>query len=358
MSVAESVDPSLDDPSLDETALSASQGHKPARYWNQVVAPFKGPDTKDSLLQLATTALLFAGCWLAMFFSLQINYLLTLLLAIPTAGFVMRLFMIQHDCGHGSYFKSKRARDIVGFWIGVVTLTPYGAWRQSHAYHHSHSGDLDFRGFGDIATITVQEYRAKSWLGKLGYRLYRHPVMMLVVGPAFYFLIKHRYPWDLPRSWKGAWTSVWKTNLCVAAIFGIAAYTIGLDRFLLIQLPVTLLACSAGVFLFYVQHQFEDTYWHRHENWDYFDAAIFGSSHLVLPRPLQWLTANIGIHHVHHLNSQIPNYKLEACLKSNEKLQQARQITLADTWKLFRLTLWDEDGQRLIRFRDVNRAAA
>ncbi len=353
MTVAEPVDPSLD-----ETALSASHGHKPARYWNEVAAPFKGPDTKKSVLQLLTSAGLFLGCWIAMFFSLEVSYLLTLALAVPTAAFVMRLFMIQHDCGHGSYFKSKKARDIVGFWIGVVTLTPYGAWRQSHAYHHSHSGDLDFRGFGDIHTITLREYRAMSKRGRFLYRLYRHPLTLLGIGPAFFFLIKHRYPWDLPRSWKGAWTSVWKTNLCLAAIFAIATYTIGLDTFLLIQVPTTLIACSLGVYLFYVQHQFEDTYWHRHENWDYFDAAVFGSSHFVLPRPLQWVTANIGIHHVHHLNSQIPNYKLEACLRSNEKLQQARRITLADTWKLFRLSLWDEETEQMIGFRDLKRLSA
>lgn len=293
---------------------------------------------------------LFAAGWAAMLWSLGIHYGVTLALAVPTSGLLMRLFMIQHDCGHGSFFRSRRARDITGFCIGVATLVPYQYWRRTHAYHHAHSGDLDFRGFGDIDTITVREYRALPWLRRLGYRVYRHPVLLLGIGPLFHFVVKHRYPWDIPRSWKGAWASVWWTNLCIAAVLLLVAATIGIGNFLLIQLPITALTCSFGVLLFYVQHQFEDTYWDHHDEWDYFEASLLGSSHLVLPRPLQWITASIGIHHVHHLNALIPNYRLQECLDAVPELQHATQIGVGDAWRLLRLALWDEDGKRLVRF--------
>jgi len=329
-----------------------------ASHWKEVMAPFRGADTRRSAIQLAITVTGFIAGWTAMLLSLRVHYGLTLLLALPTAGFLMRLFMIQHDCGHGSYFHSKRARDIVGFCIGVLTLTPYQYWRRTHACHHAHSGNLDLRGFGDIDTLTVREYRARPLLSRLAYRLYRNPVVLLGIGPAFHFLIKHRYPWDVPRSWKQAWASVWWTNLCLLAIWVIMAFTIGLRSFLLVQAPVTLIVCGLGVWLFYVQHQFEDTYWYRHEDWDYFDAALHGSSHLVLPKWMQWLTASIGLHHVHHLNALIPNYRLQECLDSTPELQQATRITMADGWRLLRLALWDEDRRRLIGFNELRRSAA
>ncbi len=290
-----------------------------------------------------------------MYFSLSVSYWLTLALAIPTAAFLVRLFMIQHDCGHGSYFTSKKARDAVGFVLGVLTLTPYHYWKKTHAYHHSHSGDLDFRGFGDIQTWTLKEYLSHSRYKRLSYRIYRNPIVLLSLGPAFHFFVKHRFPWDIPRSWRNAWLGVWYTNLTIALIVLVMTYTMGLGTFLMVQIPITLISCSTGVWLFYVQHQFEETYWHEHENWNYFDAALNGSSHLVLPRPLQWMTANIGIHHVHHLNSQIPFYKLEECMNSCKELQQATKITIRDSWHLFRLTLWDEENTRMITFGDLRR---
>ena len=327
-----------------------------ATRWKRLIGPFRGPDTGRSVRQLTLTAALFVGCWIAMLRSLEVHYGLTLLLALPTSGFLMRLFMIQHDCGHGSYFRSRRARDTVGFVIGVLTLIPYQYWRRTHAYHHAHAGDLDFRGFGDIDTITVAEYRARTRWGRLAYRAYRHPLVLLGIGPLFHFVIKHRYPWDIPRSWKQAWASVWRTNLAVAVLVVTLGLTLGWGRFALVHAPVLVLTCSLGVYLFYVQHQFEETYWHRHDEWDYFEAAVEGSSHLVLPRPLQWITASIGIHHVHHLNPTIPNYKLEACLRATPELQTATQIRLRDTWRLLRLTLWDEDLGRLIGFRELKAA--
>ena len=225
------------------------------------------------------------------------SYWLTLALAFVAAGFLMRLFMIQHDCGHGSFFKSRRVADTLGFWIGVLTLTPYQYWRKTHAVHHAHSGDLDLRSFGEIETWTVEEYQAKNWFGKLYYRVYRNPLVLFGPGAAFHFLVKHRYPWDVPRKWTQAWASVWKTNLALVVIVAMMWATIGIKAFLLVQVPITLFACALGVWLFYVQHQFEDTYWHHHDEWDFFDAGLQGSSYLVLPKPLQWLTANIGIHH-------------------------------------------------------------
>jgi acyl-lipid omega-6 desaturase (Delta-12 desaturase) len=320
-----------------------------------MTGPFVGPDTRRSVVQLVLTAGGFVGFWGAAFAALQVSYLLTLALTVPAAGFLVRLFMIQHDCGHGSFFRSRKARDVVGFCIGVLTLTPYQYWRRTHAHHHAHSGDLDLRGFGDVDTLTVAEYRALSRTRRLAYRIYRNPLTLLVAGPIFHFVLKHRYPWEVPRDWTQAWASIWWTNACLAGILVLAALTIGLGPFLLVQGPITLISGAAGILLFYVQHQFEETYWHRKPDWDFFEAAVLGSSHLVLPRPLQWLTASIGIHHVHHLSSRIPNYRLQECLEANPELQQATRITLRDSARLFRLTLWDEDEGRMIGFRELKR---
>jgi acyl-lipid omega-6 desaturase (Delta-12 desaturase) len=318
-----------------------------------MTAPYQGPELHRSLLQLTGTAAAFLLLWVAAFLALQVSYLLTLALTVPAAGFLVRLFMIQHDCGHGSYFRSRRARDWVGFCIGVMTLTPYQYWRRTHAHHHAHSGDLDLRGFGDVETMTVREYLGSSRRGRLAYRIYRNPLAILLAGPVVHFVIKHRYPRGVPRKWKQAWASIWWTNVSLAGVLVVAAFTVGLVPFLLVQVPITLISGSAGILLFYVQHQFEETYWDRKPDWDFFEAAIYGSSHLVLPRPLSWLTADIGIHHVHHLSSGIPNYRLKECLEANPRLQEATRVTLRDTARLFRLTLWDEEAGRMIGFRDL-----
>ena len=318
-----------------------------------MTAPYLGPDDGRSALQLAGTAAAFILLWAAAYAALEVSYLLTLALTFPTAGFLVRLFMIQHDCGHGSYFSSRKVRDTVGFCIGVLTLTPYHYWRRTHAHHHAHSGDLDLRGFGDVETLTVREYLALSPKQQRGYRFYRNPATLLLLGPLFHFVLKHRFPWEVPRDWKQAWASIWWTNACLAGILIIAAFTVGLGPFLLVQGPVTLISGATGILLFYVQHQFEETYWDRRPDWDYFEAAVYGSSHLVLPAPLQWLTASIGIHHVHHLSSRIPNYRLKECLEANPELQQATRITMADGARLFRLTLWDEESRRMISFREL-----
>ena len=327
------------------------------RKYNALVGPYLGAQNRRSVVQLLTSLVPFLGLWVGAWWALGVHYALTLLLAVAAGGFLIRLFIIQHDCGHGSYFTSRRARDLVGFCIGVLTLTPYDYWRRTHAYHHAHSGDLDFRGFGDIDTLTVAEYRGLDPRRRLGYRIYRHPLVLFGVGPLFHFVVKHRYPWDIPREWTRAWRSVWWTNLALAVLVGGVVSLIGWQAFLLVHGPVILVTTTVGVWLFYVQHQFEETYWHRHEEWDYFDAALKGSSLLALPKPLQWITGNIGIHHVHHLNSRIPNYRLQECMDAVPEFQKVTVLSLRDAGRLARLALWDEEALELISFGQLRERA-
>ena len=325
------------------------------RLWKETLSPYFGPDNRRSAGQVTVSAVLFTGTWALMYWSLSVGYWLTLILAVPAAGFLMRLFMIQHDCGHGSYFKSQRLSNAVGSVIGVLTLTPYHYWRKTHAIHHANSGNLDLRNFGDIATITVEEYEAKSLWQRFVYRLYRNPLVLFGPGAAFQFVIKHRFPWDVPKEWKREWRSVWWNNAGLAAILVGAWLTIGIGTFLLIQIPITIISCAIGVWLFYVQHQFEDAYWLRHVEWNYYDAALHGSSFLQLPKPLQWITANIGLHHVHHLSARIPNYRLQKCHDENPELWKAPRMTMWDGFKTLHLSLWDEGRRKLISFREYRR---
>jgi len=329
-----------------------------SQKWRAILGPYGGADLRRSLTQILTSVVPLFIFWYAAYRALSVGYWLTLILAVPTAGFVMRLFLIQHDCGHGSFFKSQKVADFVGFWLGVATLTPYRYWRKTHAYHHAHSGDLGFRGLGDVDTITVSEYHEKTFLGRLRYRLYRHPFVLLGLGGFFVFALKHRFPWDIPRRWKREWASVWKTNAALAALLVLAGLTIGLKAAMLVHLPVLMVTGTVGVWLFYVQHQFEDTYWKEHTDWSYFEAGLEGSSYLVLPKPLQWVTASIGIHHIHHLSARIPNYRLQQCLDENPQLQHVTRITIWDGLKTLRLALWDEDSRRLISFREARRLAS
>ncbi len=338
--------------------MAESSSKEQQHFWKERLAPFKGADVGRSVRQLTVTLGVYFALWAAMVWSLQVGYWLTLIIAVPAAGFMMRVFLIQHDCGHGSYLKSRKRADLLGFWLGVLTLTPYKYWRKTHAYHHAHSGDLDFRGFGDITTHTLAEYRAMGFWGRLNYRIYRHPVVLFTVGGIFLFVFKHRFPWDVPRSWTQAWKSVWQTNAAIVGVLVVAHFTIGLTAFAMVHLPVLLVGTTLGVWLFYVQHQFEDTYWHDHNEWEYYEAGLEGSSHLVLPRPLQWLTAHIGVHHVHHIGARIPNYRLEECVEAVPELQKVRHMTFWDGMKTLHLALWDEDTQRLITFREAHRTAA
>jgi omega-6 fatty acid desaturase (delta-12 desaturase) len=291
-----------------------------------------------------------AALWTAMTLSVQSAYWLTLLLSVPTAAFLVRLFMIQHDCGHRSYFRSTRLNDLLGHAIGVLTLTPHGYWRRAHNLHHATSGNLDKRGIGDVHTLTVREYLALPRWKRLGYRLYRNPLVFLGIGPVYVFVIKFRLPLDLVRRHPGTLVSVMATNVAFAALITGLALWLGVAEALMIQAPIIFLSSLAGVWLFYVQHQFEYTRWRGDESWDFHEAAIHGSSFYDLPQPLRWLTANIGIHHIHHLASRIPNYRLYECLIDNAELRQIGRITLRDSLRCVRLALWDETAGRLVRF--------
>jgi omega-6 fatty acid desaturase (delta-12 desaturase) len=317
------------------------------------------PNSKRSIQQLLVTAVAFALLWLGMWLSLEYGYWITLLLAVPAAGLLVRFFIIQHDCGHGSFFKSRRANNLVGRIIGVLTLTPYDYWRNAHATHHATSGNLDRRGVGDIDTLTVREYRALSPWRRFAYRLYRHPIVLFVIGPIYVFVLKQRLPFDLPLLKKDLWLSVMATNLAIVALTVTMAMMIGTVDLLKIQLPVTLLASSIGVWMFFVQHQYEDTHWHYDDDWDFHQAALDGSSYYKLPKVLQWFTASIGLHHIHHLCSRIPNYRLQECVDEIPELtQQARVLTVLESLKCARLSLWDEETGKMIRFRDLGRAGA
>ena len=258
----------------------------------------------------------------------------------------------MHDCGHGSFLPSQRLNNIVGWLTGVLTATPYSEWRHEHAIHHATAGDLDRRGHGDIATLTVDEYLARGTWGRLRYRIYRNPVLILVVGPV-YLMLGQRIPGRVKSSGSPKTSSVWSTNLGLAVAITALAMIIGLQSVLLVYLPVGYIAASAGVYLFFVQHQFDDAYWEHHANWDYATAAVMGCSYLKLPRVLQWFTGNIGLHHVHHLAPRIPNYNLQRAHDENLIFHQAPTISLAQSVSMLRLALWDERQKRMIGFGDL-----
>lgn len=321
--------------------------------WNAMLAPYRQPVRWRSAFQLANTTVLLAAFWYAALLSLQVGYWLTLLAAIPAAFMLVRLFMLQHDCGHGAFFRSQPANNLVGSILGVFTLVPYAYWRRTHAIHHATSGNLDARGLGDIDTLTVREYLSRSRFRRLMYRLYRHPVVLLLVGPTWQFILKHRLPLDIPRTWRREALGVQATNLALAVLVAAMWWAVGIERFLLVQLPITLIAGTIGVFLFYVQHQYEDTYWRYRETWNYFHAGLEGASHLTMPKVLQWCTANIGLHHIHHINSRIPNYHLQRAYDAHPELRQVTCLSLWQSVGTLRLTLWDEDAGRLVGFREL-----
>jgi omega-6 fatty acid desaturase (delta-12 desaturase) len=318
---------------------------------NALLAKYKEPDLLRSLWQLANTALPFLAVTVLMHLARHYGHgWLALLLAFPAAGLLSRLFIIQHDCSHGSFFKSARANDLLGGVLGVLTLTPYRYWKQTHALHHATSGNLDRRGYGDINTLTVVEFEGLSAWNQWKYRVYRSIPILFVIGPSFQFGVYHRFPGIIPPEWKAGRLSILLTDLALAAILAVATYTVGLAAFLQVQLPVSLLTATAGVWFFYVQHQFEDTYWRRDGDWELSQASLRGSSYFELPRVLQWLTGNIGFHHIHHLNSRIPNYALPRAMKENPVFQDVARVTLWKSLRCFSLTLWDEALGKLVPF--------
>jgi len=337
----------------DAPKLDAGAAMTDMRALTQDLARYRQPNHGRSIFEIVITAIPFILLWLSMWLALGIGYGLYLLLAVPAAGFLVRLFMIQHDCGHGAFFRHRSANDWVGRVIGVLTLTPYGFWRRSHAVHHASSGNLDRRGIGAVDTLTVNEYLSRSRWGRLRYRLYRHPLVMFGFGPAYLFFLRHRLPIGLMRAGWQPWLSTMATNLGIAFFAAITIRAVGIGAFLLVQVPVMLIAASLGVWLFYVQHQFEDTFWAHDGTWNVHEAALYGSSHYDLPIILRWFTANIGVHHVHHLCSRVPFYRLPLILRRHPELANIGRLTLAQSFSCVRLVLWDETARQLISFRKL-----
>jgi len=325
----------------------------PARDWVRILAQYREPVEWRSVFELVVTFVPFALLWAAAWWALSIGYWLAFAISVPAAAFLVRLFMIQHDCGHGAFFKDRIVNNWVGRALGILTLTPYDVWRRGHAIHHASSGNLDKRGVGDIHTKTVREYQALSLRDRLIYRLYRHPIALFVVFPTYVFLLQNRLPVGfMADGWK-YWASAMGTNAATAVLVGVLIYFIGLVPFLLIYLPVSLMAAAAGIWLFYVQHQFQDTYWDREKDWKLHDAALYGSSHYCLPGVLAWLTGNIGVHHVHHLNCRIPFYRLQHVLRDHPALADVRRLGLLESFACVRLQLWDENRRRLVSYREA-----
>ncbi len=319
--------------------------------WRDIVAKFQMPSTGRALWQIANTFVPYALLWYLMYLSMAVSWWLTMPLAVLAGAFLVRIFIIFHDCGHGSYFKSRRANALVGFVAGVLSFTPYHHWRWEHAIHHGTVGDLDRRGTGDIWTMTVQEYLEASRWNRFAYRLARNPFVLFVLAPLFVFLVMQRFP--APGANPRERISVWWMNLAILCMAVGLSWIFGLGAYLLIQLVVTMVAGSAGIWMFYVQHQFEDVYWERGKDWDYTAAALQGSSFYKLPRILQWFSGNIGFHHIHHLNPRIPNYNLQRCHEADPLFQQVKPITLFPSLKTVNFRLWDEHSRKLVGFRHL-----
>ncbi|HEY2981917.1 MAG TPA: fatty acid desaturase [Anaerolineales bacterium] len=313
--------------------------------WQEVVARYATPDMKRSVWMVINTLVPFFILWYLMIRSVEFSYWLTLLLAIPTAGFMVRTFIIFHDCGHGSFFKSRKANDWLGIITGLINFTPYYRWRHDHAVHHATASDLDRRGVGDIYTMTVKEYLDAPWWKKFGYRVSRNPIVMFLIGPLIVFVITQRIA--LPGTGKRETASVWWTNLALTLIVGLLCWLVGWQTYVLVQLPVMVLAMATGVWLFYVQHNFDPTYWQHQDQWEFLKAGLDGSSFYKLPAVLQWFTGNIGFHHIHHLSPKIPNYKLPECHQENDMFQ-VKPLTLLFSLKSLKLRLWDEDGNAMV----------
>lgn len=336
-------------------SLSDTTRPRQAKEWVQILAKYREPSTRRSILELVVTLVPFLMLWVLAWALLSVSYWLTLGVALINALFLVRIFCIQHDCGHASFFKNRKVQDWVGRGLGVLTLTPYDVWKRTHSMHHAQHGNLDQRGIGDVMTLTVQEYHSRGRFGRLMYRLYRHPFVLFVLGPSFLFLLHNRLPIGLMRAGWRFWASAGGTNAVLAIILGLMFAFGGLMPILLIFLPTTMLAGTIGVWLFYVQHQFEDTHWAKGEDWQLHDAALAGSSHYVLPQPLRWVSANIGIHHVHHLYSRIPFYRLPEILREHSELASAQRLTVMESLRSVNLHLWDEKLCRLMSFREANR---
>ncbi|WP_127904352.1 fatty acid desaturase [Solirhodobacter olei] len=335
------------------TDRPSQQPEEGGKYWVRILARYREPSHLRSSWELVITLVPFAVLMGLAWWALSVSYLLAAVLSALNAGFLVRLFIIQHDCGHNAFFRNRRVNDWTGRALGVLTLTPYDVWRQTHSIHHASTGNLDRRGIGDVPTLTVREYRALPRLQRLGYRIYRNPLFLFGIAPAYLFFLQNRLPVGLMQSGRKYWVSAMATNAALAALLVAGFYFAQGLPFLLILLPMALIGASAGVWLFYVQHQFEDAYWNREGDWQIHDAALHGSSHYVLPPVLRWFTANIGIHHVHHLYSRIPFYRLTEVLREHPALARTQRLTLRQSLECARLHLWDEDRHKLLSFAEL-----
>jgi len=328
------------------------------RDWVKQLAAYRDPRPGRSIREILVSVGPLLGIWALAFAAMGVSPWLALALSVLNGAFLVRVFMIQHDCGHGAFFRSRRANDWVGRCLGVLTFTPYDVWRRKHAIHHGTAGNLDERGIGDIPTMTVGEYRRLSFAGRALYRLYRHPLFLFGVAPAYVFLIQNRLPFGLLRAGRRYWVSALGTDAVIAALLGLVLHFGGLGALLLVVLPTLLTGASIGMWLFYIQHQFEETHWDRPPDWELHDAALHGSSHYDLPPVLRWFTANIGIHHVHHLYARIPFYRLTEVLRDHPVLAETQRMTLRDSLDCARRHLWDETGKRLLTFAEARRLPA
>ena len=323
----------------------------PGPNWSRKLAAYKQPDHRRSILELAVTLAGLAATWALAWLALGVGFWGgALLLTVPAALFLVRVFMVQHDCGHGACFRSQAANDWTGRLLGVLTMTPYGYWRETHAIHHATSGDLDRRGLGAVETLTVEEYRALSPLRRFGYRLYRHPLVMFGLGPAYLFFVQHRLPIGLMRE-RRAWVSTLGNSAGLALLVAAVWWLLGPAAVLLVMVPSLLLAGTIGVWLFYIQHQFEGVAWTRSDGWKPQAAALHSSSHYDLPPVLRWFTGNIGVHHVHHLSSRIPFYRLPEVMRDHPELADVSRVRFLESLRCARLALWDEQRQQLVPIR-------
>lgn len=324
---------------------------KDARDWVKVLSNYREPSDSRSYFELGVSLIPFIGLWLLACWVVQYSYFAAFLVSAFNGLFLLRLFCIQHDCGHGAFFGNRKVADWIGRGLGVMTLTPYDVWRRTHSLHHSHSGDLGHRGIGDVMTLTTEEYHQRTKFGRLLYRAYRHPVVLFGLGPTYLFFLQNRLPLGLEG--KKYWVSAMGTNLAIAVILAIIVRFGGLQALFLVFVPTSLIAASIGVWLFYVQHQFETTHWEQSPDWKLHEAALHGSSHYALPPILRWFSANIGVHHVHHLYSRIPFYRLPEVLRDHKELVECSRLTIRQSLRCASLDLWDEKTRKLVSFAEA-----
>ena len=321
-----------------------------------MVKRYQRPDGKKALIQVLNSFLPFLGLWVLMYFSLNWSYWLTFGLAIIAAWFLVRIFIIQHDCGHQSFLKSRKLNNVIGFISSLFSTIPYRYWSRSHAAHHAHNGQLEHRGLGDIHFLTTEEFRNRSSWGKLRYRIFRSPIVQFLIAPIAYLAVSLRYPFVRLKGWKKIRWGYFINNLMVVILYGGLAIVLGWQKFLLVHIPILLFFGMIAFWFFYIQHQHEENYKKSKDTWDHLHASIIGSTYYKLPRVFQWLSGNIGFHHIHHLNSKIPNYNLEACAKENPELNQfVNVLTFRQSLKCINNKLWDEEKQRMVSFKEYNK---